>query len=346
EELPPIDLVLISHDHYDHLDEPSVRRLARRFNPRFVVPLGIKAWLADRDITNVKELDWGESTSVNGLRVVCTPAQHGSGRTLLDNGVRSSWPRSRTTSPRAPSRRRSRASDWTRTSSCRRSRERRFPGERARPSGPAPSVVLAAAPGAARLYFGGDSGSAFHFENIARERARDATPVSPSALRRDGDDVDLDLGRDRDRAVEGSASLIDRHQVFGLSLGHTGDLERHVHRLVVRDGGLARTLDGHAHARDGDAGLARVHLDQRHAARGDRGEERLAVGQGVGLRPRRGVERDRSAVRAVHRASDGAAALGAGGVDLEIAAHGVSFRWWPPAAVARWRCPPAEPRHR
>jgi N-acyl-phosphatidylethanolamine-hydrolysing phospholipase D len=93
DDLPPIDFVLISHDHYDHLDEPTVRRLARAFNPRFVVPLGIKAWLADRGITNVSELDWGESITVKGLEIVCTPAQHGSGRALVDAGERlwASW---------------------------------------------------------------------------------------------------------------------------------------------------------------------------------------------------------------------------------------------------------------
>jgi len=93
EQLPPIDVVLISHDHYDHLDEPTVRRLAARFNPRFLVPLGIKAWLADRDITNVEELDWGESVVIGGVAFVCTPAQHGSGRTLLDQSRRlwASW---------------------------------------------------------------------------------------------------------------------------------------------------------------------------------------------------------------------------------------------------------------
>jgi N-acyl-phosphatidylethanolamine-hydrolysing phospholipase D len=93
EDLPPIDFVLISHDHYDHLDEPTVRRLARIFNPTFVVPLGIGAWLADRGITNAVELNWGQSIKVKGLTVVCTPAQHGSGRTLIDQGRRlwASW---------------------------------------------------------------------------------------------------------------------------------------------------------------------------------------------------------------------------------------------------------------
>jgi N-acyl-phosphatidylethanolamine-hydrolysing phospholipase D len=93
DDLPRIDFVLISHDHYDHLDEPTVKNLAAKFNPRFVVPLGIKKWLGDRGITNVVELNWGQSVQVDGLTVVCTPAQHGSGRTLVDQGRRlwASW---------------------------------------------------------------------------------------------------------------------------------------------------------------------------------------------------------------------------------------------------------------
>jgi len=93
DDLPRIDFVLISHDHYDHLDEPTVKHLAQQFNPRFVVPLGIKQWLADRGITNVVEMNWGESVRIGGLTVVCTPAQHGSGRTLVDQGRRlwASW---------------------------------------------------------------------------------------------------------------------------------------------------------------------------------------------------------------------------------------------------------------
>jgi N-acyl-phosphatidylethanolamine-hydrolysing phospholipase D len=93
EDLPPIDFVLVSHDHYDHLDEETVRRLASTFNPRFVVPLGLKAWLGDRGITNAVELNWGEAVAIGGLKIVCTPAQHGSGRTLVDQGRRlwASW---------------------------------------------------------------------------------------------------------------------------------------------------------------------------------------------------------------------------------------------------------------
>jgi N-acyl-phosphatidylethanolamine-hydrolysing phospholipase D len=93
EDLPPIDFVLISHDHYDHLDEPTVRKLARTFNPTFVVPLGIKSWLADRSIGNAVELEWGQSIQFKGLTIVCTPAQHGSGRTMIDQGRRlwASW---------------------------------------------------------------------------------------------------------------------------------------------------------------------------------------------------------------------------------------------------------------
>jgi N-acyl-phosphatidylethanolamine-hydrolysing phospholipase D len=93
DDLPAIDVVLISHDHYDHLDEATVRRLARTFDPLFIVPLGIKAWLAHRGITRAVELDWGQAVGVKGLTVVCTPAQHGGGRTALDQGRRlwSSW---------------------------------------------------------------------------------------------------------------------------------------------------------------------------------------------------------------------------------------------------------------
>ncbi len=93
ENLPPIELVLISHDHYDHLDVETVRRLAQIHHPLFLVPLGLKAWFAEFGITEVEELDWWESRRVKGLTVTCLPAQHFSGRTLWDRNRRlwSSW---------------------------------------------------------------------------------------------------------------------------------------------------------------------------------------------------------------------------------------------------------------
>lgn len=93
EDLPPIHLVLISHDHYDHLDVATVLRLAEVHRPLFLVPLGLKAWLADLGITTVEELDWWESRSINGLTLTCLPAQHFSSRTFWDRNRRlwSGW---------------------------------------------------------------------------------------------------------------------------------------------------------------------------------------------------------------------------------------------------------------
>ncbi|HUG36327.1 MAG TPA: MBL fold metallo-hydrolase, partial [Candidatus Limnocylindrales bacterium] len=93
ESLPPIHLVLISHDHYDHLDLGTVTRLARTHDPLFVVPLGLKRWFADQGITRVEELDWWQSTEHGGLRLICAPAQHFSQRTLWDGNTRlwASW---------------------------------------------------------------------------------------------------------------------------------------------------------------------------------------------------------------------------------------------------------------
>jgi N-acyl-phosphatidylethanolamine-hydrolysing phospholipase D len=95
EDLPPIHAVVISHDHYDHLDLGTVTRLARTHHPTFLVPLGLKAWFHAAGIDDVVELDWWESRRVGGVTLTCTPAQHSSGRsiTLTDQNRRlwSSW---------------------------------------------------------------------------------------------------------------------------------------------------------------------------------------------------------------------------------------------------------------
>ena len=93
ENLPPIHAVVISHDHWDHLDEATVVRLAKEHRPRFFVPLGLKAWLNAKGVDNVVEMDWWEEQSWKGLTFVCTPVQHSSGRWLHDQNERlwASW---------------------------------------------------------------------------------------------------------------------------------------------------------------------------------------------------------------------------------------------------------------
>jgi N-acyl-phosphatidylethanolamine-hydrolysing phospholipase D len=89
EQLPPIDVVLISHNHYDHLCDASIGRLmAAGQRPRFVVPLGLKAWFDRRNIENVTELDWWGSVALSDkLRVHFTPSQHWSRRTPWDTNA-------------------------------------------------------------------------------------------------------------------------------------------------------------------------------------------------------------------------------------------------------------------
>src|SRR5262245_12669032 len=81
--LPPIDAVLISHSHYDHLDLPTLRALAAR-GTRFLVPLRVAALLRDEGIGAVEELDWWESRLVGGVTITCVPARHWSQRGLGD----------------------------------------------------------------------------------------------------------------------------------------------------------------------------------------------------------------------------------------------------------------------
>jgi N-acyl-phosphatidylethanolamine-hydrolysing phospholipase D len=85
-DLPHIDVVVISHNHYDHLDRPSVLGLNRQAGgpPLFVVPLGIDLWLKREGISNVQPLDWWQHRDVDGVRVTLVPAQHWSARTPFD----------------------------------------------------------------------------------------------------------------------------------------------------------------------------------------------------------------------------------------------------------------------
>lgn len=85
ESLPPIELVLVSHNHYDHLDAASVRRLAREHpDASFVVPRGLKRWFLRRGITQAVELDWWQQVELAGCCVTAVPAQHFSGRGVFD----------------------------------------------------------------------------------------------------------------------------------------------------------------------------------------------------------------------------------------------------------------------
>jgi L-ascorbate metabolism protein UlaG (beta-lactamase superfamily) len=80
EQLPAIDLVFVSHNHYDHMDLQSLRRLTGTHAPLFVTGLGNGAFLRQQGITPVTELDWWGETSLRGARLMFTPAQHWSSR--------------------------------------------------------------------------------------------------------------------------------------------------------------------------------------------------------------------------------------------------------------------------
>ena len=85
-ELPRIDVVLISHDHYDHLDRPTIAAMTN-WDATFVVPLGVGAYLERWGIpaARIVELDWWQSARVGSLEIIATPARHASGRISLQS---------------------------------------------------------------------------------------------------------------------------------------------------------------------------------------------------------------------------------------------------------------------
>ncbi|MBO0949825.1 MBL fold metallo-hydrolase [Fibrella forsythiae] len=85
EDLPKIDLLLLSHNHWDHLEIGTVKKLAARDKPRIICPLGVKAFLLQEGVANVTEMDWQQAVPVNTQTSVhCVPAQHFSGRGMFD----------------------------------------------------------------------------------------------------------------------------------------------------------------------------------------------------------------------------------------------------------------------
>ena len=84
-DLPPIDVAVVTHNHYDHLDAGTVRRLRRR-SPElpWVAPLGLAPWLGARGVRRVWELDWWDTLHVGGARVTAVPARHFSARGVRD----------------------------------------------------------------------------------------------------------------------------------------------------------------------------------------------------------------------------------------------------------------------
>ncbi len=85
--LPPIDFVLVSHNHYDHLDLVTLRRLAASGRTRFLVPLRVGDLLRRAGIERVDELDWWDARAIAGVEVHFVPSQHWSGRGLTDQSA-------------------------------------------------------------------------------------------------------------------------------------------------------------------------------------------------------------------------------------------------------------------
>jgi L-ascorbate metabolism protein UlaG (beta-lactamase superfamily) len=90
DDLPPISTVLLSHNHYDHCDLPTLRMLAKRFDPVVVTPLGNRRLVRSAGIRRVEELDWWQAATIGAVPISLTPAHHFSARTPFDKN-RALW---------------------------------------------------------------------------------------------------------------------------------------------------------------------------------------------------------------------------------------------------------------
>ena len=91
--LPQIDIVLVSHNHYDHLDDETIRSLENKRKIHVVVPLGLKSFFVERGYSRVTELDWEESITIKSITITSHPAVHDSARSTNDRDktLWSSW---------------------------------------------------------------------------------------------------------------------------------------------------------------------------------------------------------------------------------------------------------------
>ena len=90
DDLPPISTVLLSHNHYDHCDRPTLARLARRFDPVVITPVGNGALVKSTGLRKVEELDWWDDAKTSSLPLTLMPAHHFSARTPFDRN-RALW---------------------------------------------------------------------------------------------------------------------------------------------------------------------------------------------------------------------------------------------------------------
>ena len=85
DDLPPIDVVVISHNHYDHMDVPTLKRIKAQWNPKIIVGLGNKDYLEERGVADVTEIDWWDKEDIGGgVSIISVAGQHFSSRSHSD----------------------------------------------------------------------------------------------------------------------------------------------------------------------------------------------------------------------------------------------------------------------